>query len=252
MTHAKWVLSTAAVALLLGAGTVTAQSLIDGGDVKNGSLTGRDVKNKSLTKKDFRGSVRGPAGAQGPRGDTGAQGPQGPRGDTGAAGPRGDTGAAGPRGDTGAAGPQGEQGPEGPPGPGTLIEHVAITFRGLIPGVCNEVAALTLTVPGPGTVAVQGSLWVTFGHAAGQSDEIISTVEAVTPIACQLGPGTNVEEYPASLPADGGIERTLPVQRVFTVAGAGSQTYRVGVRGTGAGPNELLNSGEVTAVFYPD
>ena len=34
MKHAKWALSTAIVALLLGAGTVTAESLIDGGDVK--------------------------------------------------------------------------------------------------------------------------------------------------------------------------------------------------------------------------
>ena len=71
-------------------------------------------------------------------------------------------------------------------------------------------------------------------------------------MACQLGPGATVEEYPASLPAQGGIERTLPVERVFTVAGAGSQTYRVGVRATGAGPNELLNLGQVTVVFYPD
>ena len=144
MTHAKWVLTIAAVTFLLGAGTVTAQSLIDGGDVKNSSLTGRDVKNKSLTKKDFKGAVSGPAGPQGapgPRGETGAQGPQGPRGDTGAQGPQG------PRGDTGPAGPQGVQGQQGPPGPGTLIEHAAITFRGLSPGVCNEVAALTLTVP---------------------------------------------------------------------------------------------------------
>ena len=58
----------------------------------------------------------------------------------------------------------------------------------------------------------------------GQSDEIILTVEAVAPIACQLGSAVTVEEYTASLPTDAGIERTLPVQRAFTVASAGSQT----------------------------
>jgi hypothetical protein len=240
MTHAKWVLSTAVVALLLGAGTVTAQSLIDGGDVKDSSLTGKDVKNKSLTKRDFRGSVRGPAGPQG------APGAQGPRGDTGPQGPRGDTGPPG------LAGSQGVQGPEGPPGPGTLIEHAAVASRALAPGICNEVAALTLTVPGPGTVVVRGSLWVSFGHAEGQSDVIISTVEAVTPIGCQPTTGSTVEEYPVSLPTAGAVDRTLPLQRVFTVASGGTHTYRVGVMATGGGLNELLNSGQMTAVFYPD
>jgi hypothetical protein len=70
----KWVLAVAAVSLLLAAGSVSAASLIDSGDVKNNSLTGKDVKNRSLTKNDFRGSVRGP------RGFRGAQGPQGPAG----------------------------------------------------------------------------------------------------------------------------------------------------------------------------
>jgi hypothetical protein len=65
----------AVTALLLGATGAGAAALIDGGDVKNSSLTGKDVKNKSLTRLDFRGSVRGPRGFQGPQG---AQGPAGP------------------------------------------------------------------------------------------------------------------------------------------------------------------------------
>src|SRR5688572_10943595 len=72
--------AVAVVAALLAAATAGAQALIDGGDVRNNSLTGKDVRNKSLTKQDFKGSVRGPRGGQGP------QGPQGPQGAAGANG----------------------------------------------------------------------------------------------------------------------------------------------------------------------
>jgi hypothetical protein len=92
--------AVAAVAALLAAATAGAQAVIDGGDVRNNSLTGKDVKNKSLTKKDFKGSVsgpQGPPGARGPQGILGAQGPQGPQG------PKGDPGADGADGFDGAA-----------------------------------------------------------------------------------------------------------------------------------------------------
>jgi hypothetical protein len=84
--------AVAIVAVLIAAATAGAQAVIDGGDVRNNSLTGKDVKDKSLTKKDFRGSVRG---AQGPQGNTG---PQGPQGGQGPAGPQGSTGLQGPAG----------------------------------------------------------------------------------------------------------------------------------------------------------
>jgi hypothetical protein len=54
---ARNIAAVAVVAALLAAATAGAQAVIDGGDVRNNSLTGKDVKNKSLTKKDFKGSV---------------------------------------------------------------------------------------------------------------------------------------------------------------------------------------------------
>jgi hypothetical protein len=78
--------AVAVVAALLAAATAGAQAVIDGGDVRNNSLTGRDVKNKSLTKADFRGSVRGKRGLPGPPGPAGPQGPQGPPGPVNLAG----------------------------------------------------------------------------------------------------------------------------------------------------------------------
>jgi hypothetical protein len=83
---ARNIVAVAVVAALLAAATAGAQALIDGGDVRNNSLTGKDVKNKSLTKKDFRGSVRGPRGRRGAPGPQGAQGPAGPAGARGPAG----------------------------------------------------------------------------------------------------------------------------------------------------------------------
>lgn len=75
--------AVAVVAALLAAATAGAQALIDGGDIRNNSLTGKDVKNKSLTTQDFKGSVRGPRGEQGPQGPQGLRGPQGASGTNG-------------------------------------------------------------------------------------------------------------------------------------------------------------------------
>jgi hypothetical protein len=63
--------AVAFVALAVGAGAAPAERLITGKDIKNRSITGKDVKNESLTRADFRGSVRGPAGPQGPAGTPG-------------------------------------------------------------------------------------------------------------------------------------------------------------------------------------
>jgi hypothetical protein len=76
----------ALVALLIVATGATAQSLIDGGDIKNNSVTGKDVRNKSLTKKDFAGVLTGPRGRRGAQGPQGAQGPPGPAGPINASG----------------------------------------------------------------------------------------------------------------------------------------------------------------------
>jgi hypothetical protein len=83
---ARNIAAVAVVAALLAAATAGAQAVIDGGDVRNNSLTGKDVKNKSLTKKDFKGSVRGRRGPRGLRGLPGPQGAQGPQGPAGTAG----------------------------------------------------------------------------------------------------------------------------------------------------------------------
>jgi hypothetical protein len=89
--------AVAVVAALLAAATAGAQAVIDGGDVRNNSLTGKDVKNGSLQVGDLsrraRSALRGRRGPRGVPGARGAQGPPGPAGAAGAAGPRGAAGA---------------------------------------------------------------------------------------------------------------------------------------------------------------
>ena len=82
-------------ALLAGAATATAQSLITSADIANNTIRGKDVRQRTLTLRDLKRStiaaLRGQRGPAGPRGPRGFQGPRGPAGSTGA------TGAPGPR-----------------------------------------------------------------------------------------------------------------------------------------------------------
>jgi len=131
--------------------TATAARQIDGGDVKNSSLTGADIKNGSLTGADIKnssltgadvtygsltssdvknGSLFGYDLRDGSigyaklsdytksklKGATGATGKTGATGQDGAAGPKGETGAVGPAGETGPAGPAGAKGETGAAG----------------------------------------------------------------------------------------------------------------------------------------
>lgn len=85
-------------------GPAQAAKLLDGGDIRNGSLTGKDVRNNSLTSSDVRDLKVGDfaAGAL-----AGLNGPQGAKGDPGATGAKGDTGPAGPAGEKGDKGDAG-------------------------------------------------------------------------------------------------------------------------------------------------
>jgi Collagen triple helix repeat (20 copies) len=112
---------------LLAATTAGAAALIDGGDIRDNSVSGRDIRDGSLRMRDLTDGAKerlmgqdgadGATGAQGPAGPAGPGGPQGPKGDTGAIGPAGAVGPQGPKGDTGETGPAGPQGERGPAGP---------------------------------------------------------------------------------------------------------------------------------------
>jgi hypothetical protein len=87
-------------ALVVGAVSAGAASLITGHQIKNGTITNRDVHKRTISMNRLTNGVQrilksaggqstgvsGPVGPAGPKGDTGAGGPQGPKGDKGADG----------------------------------------------------------------------------------------------------------------------------------------------------------------------
>jgi Collagen triple helix repeat (20 copies) len=87
---------------LLAATTAGAAALIDGGDIRDNSVSGRDIRDGSLRVRDLTEGAKerlrgrdGAKGAPGAQGAAGPAGPQGAKGDTGAAGAKGDKGDKG-------------------------------------------------------------------------------------------------------------------------------------------------------------
>ena len=162
------IVAIVAVVLALTGGAFAAQKLIDGSQIKNGSIAA--AKLTAQAKRQLEGErgpkgakgekgapgatgAAGPQGSKGDKGDAGAQGPAGPKGDAGATGPQGpkgdtgDVGPAGPKGDAGAPGPQGPKGdtgdvgpagPEGPAGPAGSDAEVALWSEGIGGSVAAE------------------------------------------------------------------------------------------------------------------
>ena len=58
LAHSRTVIAIAAIILIGGMASAGAAALINGGDVKNGSLTGKDVKNGSLSKTDLKAALK--------------------------------------------------------------------------------------------------------------------------------------------------------------------------------------------------
>lgn len=111
-----------AVVLALTGGAFAAGRLIDGSQIKNGSISASKLTASARSQLHGEQGPKGPKGAKGLTGSTGATGQQGPKGDTGAQGPKGDKGdtgpqgPAGPKGDAGNAGATGATGQQGPKG----------------------------------------------------------------------------------------------------------------------------------------
>jgi hypothetical protein len=84
---------------LLAATTAGAAALIDGGDIRDNSVSGRDIRDGSLRLRDLTDAtkerLRGRDGADGAPGALGAAGPAGPGGPQGPKGDKGDKGDPG-------------------------------------------------------------------------------------------------------------------------------------------------------------
>lgn len=96
------VLAAIAVFAVLAGTATAANGLINGKEIKPGTITGKQIKKKSLALNKLNpAAVSQLRGNPGPKGDTGANGGTGAKGDTGAKGepgPKGDPGPQGPAG----------------------------------------------------------------------------------------------------------------------------------------------------------
>jgi len=82
------VLAGLALFVALGGTSIAASGLINGKQIKPGTITAKQIKNKAITKAKLAPStVSGLRGAAGPKGDAGPKGERGPAGATGPAGP---------------------------------------------------------------------------------------------------------------------------------------------------------------------
>ena len=93
------IVACVAVALITGATSATAATLITGKDIRNGSITAKDIKRGSITKARLSRTIRGQlaqVGAQGGPPAVSIPGPAGAAGAPGAKGDKGDTGTPGP------------------------------------------------------------------------------------------------------------------------------------------------------------
>jgi len=126
------VVACLAVVLAMTGSAFAARALINGGDIKNGTISASKLSRSAVHSLRGHRGPAGPAGrdgfvgAQGPQGSTGPEGPRGPDGPAGPQGPKGttgDTGARGPQGPQGDQGPKGDTGDQGPQGtPGQSIQ----------------------------------------------------------------------------------------------------------------------------------
>ena len=142
----------ALIALVFAVGTgsaVAAKSLIDGRDIKRGSIPMNRLT--EAAQKSLKGA-RGPAG---PEGKQGPQGPAGPAGPQGPAGPAGPDAPAGPRGEEGAQGPAGRDGVSGYEIVGPEVDQITVT---------DETKSAKASCPDNGSVAIGGGAAVLSGE----------------------------------------------------------------------------------------
>lgn len=90
--------------MLLAGSATAAKSMINGSQIKAGTVSSKQIKDRTITARDIANSTIRSLKAPGPRGKKGAVGAPGR---DGAPGPAGPAGTAGPRGEAGAAGQPG-------------------------------------------------------------------------------------------------------------------------------------------------
>jgi len=221
--------------------------------------------------------VPGSAGLAGADGVDGQDGATGARGATGATGVQGPAGPQGPAGADGADGLNGincwdlngngvpDVATEdlngdtvvdvldctGPAGPGAVLDLGTGAFTPLT-ATCAEVngAAVTLTVPGPGTVVVTATVWVRLEHTAGSPEQ---AVFLLSPTSADCTDDRWHTYYTlANDEPTGYYINSVFVMEPLPVGAAGTYTLYLNARmTTGVTANDGILSVGTIGVFYP-
>lgn len=239
----------AVLGLLVLAGSATAASkMINGKNIKKGTVTTKQIRNGTIAERDLAKSLVGSL-----KGATGAEG---------AVGPAGPAGADGQTGPAGAVGPEGPAGEVGPPGPGSDIDgleygvavvwvkhgasppaKVGTLWTSNVPDDGNNAAQASGTIVVPG-VSTGDEIFVT---GAVRTDEATGpysanaggTISATAATGALLGvdltpldPGTNTNTvHVAGYPLTSGAPTTSDSQLVSVTAPGGLTNVPVVVSG---------------------
>ena len=110
-------------------------------------------------------------------------------------------------------------------------------------------SAVSITVPGPGTIVAYAKVWVALDHTFGSTDQVVITVNATTNCVRDLWAGDAFASF--SLATDY-YYYNVPVVRPFAVATGGTYTYGVnGVMLQGASAGDGIHKSVLVLVFYP-
>lgn len=126
-------------------------------------------------------------------------------------------------------------------------------------GIAQDVAAVTIAVPGPGLVQVDGVSVVQVGPAPVDGSFVQLSISEDAAAHDPAPAGSSRWDVPAvdapDLSVQGLHRTTLPTTRTFTVTQAGTYTYYVVASGSGepgtAAPVPLHETTRVTAQWFP-
>jgi hypothetical protein len=112
--------------------------------------------------------------------------------------------------------------------------------------------SLTLNCPGPGYVVVQSSVWMYYGHTAGED---VTFYLAHDTTATAMGPGwryLSAYTLPASAPTLSSQDVELSVQTIFPFTSAGPHTFFLNGKLTGPSSSEVdFYYASNVATWYP-
>ncbi len=112
-------------------------------------------------------------------------------------------------------------------------------------------AQVTLTVPGPGYIAVECQLWVILSHTSGTKDRFYGAISE-SPTTMPSGNYWSAVDIPSAWPTDTDLDQTLYVHRTFPVSSAGTYTYYlVGRMALGQSAGDVFWYSHMRGVWYP-